>query len=133
MSNFLSRQRTDNSNTCEIIPISFDMQAILKDRYYNVGSDNKYLIQMCSQAKASRVKLSEVHGVDKGINPDIKSEKQVLKSQNPVDKPKLGQGREGLRREMKAPAQAQSQVQFKEEYKKKNRQYENKEKAYKLF
>ena len=91
------------------------MQAILKDRYYNAGNDNKYLIQMHSQAKASRVKLSEVHGIDKGINSDIKLERQVLKSQNPVDKPKLGQGREGLRREMKATAQAQSHVQFKEE------------------
>ena len=45
LSNFLSRQMTDNSNPHEIIPISFDMQAILKDRYYNVGNDSKYLIQ----------------------------------------------------------------------------------------
>ena len=67
--------------------ISFDIQAILKDRHYNVESDNKYLIQMHSQAKASRVKLSEVHGVDKGINTDIKPERQVVKSQNPADKP----------------------------------------------
>ena len=70
---------------------------------------------MCSQTKASGVKLSETHTIDKGINPDIKLERQVLKSEKPADKPKLGQGREGLRREMKAPAQAQSQVQFKEE------------------
>ena len=34
-SDFLSRQMTDNSNPHEIIPISFDMQAILKDRYQN--------------------------------------------------------------------------------------------------
>ena len=46
LSDFLSRQRTDNSNQYEIIPISFDMQAILKDRYYNVGKDSRYLIQM---------------------------------------------------------------------------------------
>ena len=38
LSDFLSRQRTDNSNPHEIIPISFDMQAILKVRYYNVGT-----------------------------------------------------------------------------------------------
>ena len=57
----LSRQITDNSNPHEIIPISFDMQAILKGKYYNVGSDNKYLIQMHSQAKDSGVKLPEVH------------------------------------------------------------------------
>ena len=79
-SDFLSRQMTDNSNQHEIVPISFDMQAILKDRYYNVGSNNRYLIQTHSQAKASGVKLPEVHGVDKGINPYIKPESQILKS-----------------------------------------------------
>ena len=50
------------------------MQATLKDRYYNVGSDNKYLIQMSSQAKATGVKLPEVHTVDKGLDPNIKPE-----------------------------------------------------------
>ena len=45
LSNFLSRQRTDNSNPCEIIPISFDLQAILRDRYYKIANDSKYLIQ----------------------------------------------------------------------------------------
>ena len=44
LSDILSRHMTDNSNPHEIIPISFDMQAILKDRYYNVGSGNRYLI-----------------------------------------------------------------------------------------
>ena len=33
LSDFLLRQRTDNSNPHEFIPISFDMQAILWDRY----------------------------------------------------------------------------------------------------
>ena len=32
LSDFLPRQMTDNSNTDEIIPISFDMHAILRDR-----------------------------------------------------------------------------------------------------
>ena len=35
-SDFLSRQTTDDSNPHKIIPISFDIQAILRDRYYNV-------------------------------------------------------------------------------------------------
>ena len=75
LSHFLSRQMTDNSNPHEIIPISFDMKEILK------GSDNRYPIQMHSQAKASGVRFPEVHGVDKGINPDIKPERQILISQ----------------------------------------------------
>ena len=45
LSGFLSRERMDNSNPHEIIPISFDMQTILKDRYYNVGKYSRYLIQ----------------------------------------------------------------------------------------
>ena len=40
LSDFLSRQRIDRSNPHEIIPTSFDMKPILKDRYYNVGRDS---------------------------------------------------------------------------------------------
>ena len=94
------------------------MQAILKDRYYNIVSDNKYLIQMHSQAKADEVRLPEVDSVDKGVDPNIKPERQVLKSPNPAiqsNKPKIGQGREGLRREISVPTQVQLQVQSKDE------------------
>ena len=46
LSDFLSRQETDKSNPHEVIPISFDMKAILNDRYYNVGEQKgKYFIQ----------------------------------------------------------------------------------------
>ena len=77
------------------------MKAILKERYYNKGNESKYLVQTCSQARDSGIKLPEVHGVNKGIHPDIKPERQALKSHNSVDKPRLGQGKEGLRREMR--------------------------------
>ena len=75
LSEFLSRQMTDSSNPHEIIPISIDMKVILKDRYYNIRNDSIYLIQMCSQATASGIKLPKVHGVDKGVNPNIKPER----------------------------------------------------------
>ena len=97
---------TDSSNPCEIIPISFHMKAILKDRYYNTGNDSKYVIQMCSQVKASGVKLPEVHGVDNGVNPNIQPERLVQKSLNTAiqqTKPRLGHGREGLRRGNECP------------------------------
>ena len=48
LSDLLSRQMIDSSNPHGIIPISFDIQAVLKDRYYNIGNDSKYLIQTCS-------------------------------------------------------------------------------------
>ena len=47
LSHFLSRQKNDDSNPHEIIPISFNMCQILDDNYYN----EKYLIQTKSQAK----------------------------------------------------------------------------------
>ena len=55
LSDFLSRQRHDNSNPHEIIPISLNMQSILQSKYYNIGKEKvgKYLVQTRSQAKSS--------------------------------------------------------------------------------
>ena len=43
----LSRQKHDDSNPHEIIPISFNVQSILQTRYYKIGEGNpvKYLVQ----------------------------------------------------------------------------------------
>ena len=61
LSDFLSRQKHDDTNPHEIIPILFNMQGILQTRYYYLGKGNpeKYLVQTQSQAKCS------VHGVSK--------------------------------------------------------------------
>ena len=72
LSDFLSRQRTDRSNPHEII--SFDMTTILKDKYYNVGKESKYLVQTHSQIKDRGIKLSEVHRAEKSVDPDLKPE-----------------------------------------------------------
>ena len=74
LSDFLSRQMIDKSNPHEITPFSFDMKAILNDRYYNRGNESRYLVQTCPHVNNSGIKLSEVHSVDKGINPNIKPE-----------------------------------------------------------
>ena len=37
LSSFLSRQKQDDSNPHEILPISFNMHDILQYRYYNTG------------------------------------------------------------------------------------------------
>ena len=65
LSDFLSRQKHDNSNPHELIPISFNMHSILHDKCYNIGISEKYLIQTWSQAKSSGIKLPEFHGVSK--------------------------------------------------------------------
>ena len=93
LSNFLSRQRINRSNPHEIIPISFDMKAILNDKYYNVGMENRYLVQTHSQSKDTGIKVPEVHGAEKGIDPDLKPEWIVRKSQKLAVKPRLEQDR----------------------------------------
>ena len=62
LSDFLSRQKNDNSNPHKIIPISFNMYKILDNNYFNI---EKYLTQTRSQARSSGVKLPEVHGTEK--------------------------------------------------------------------
>ena len=61
--------------------MSFNMQSILQFKYYNIGKEKvgKYLVQARSQAKSHGISLSEAHGVDKGLDPNILPEKQVIK------------------------------------------------------
>ena len=113
LSDFLSRQKIDDINTHKIIPISFNMKNAVHDRYYNIRNvrmEDKYLVQTHSQSKFSGINLAELHGVDKGINPHVRPEKQTLKpttvmpeTKTPTwTKPRLGQGRVGLRRKAKS-------------------------------
>ena len=72
------------------------------------------------QAKPSGIKLPEVYGIDKDVDLNVKPEKQILKppnlttKPNPLNKPRLGQGRAGLTRKMKTHIQVQLQVQPRE-------------------
>ena len=106
LSNFLSRQKIDNSNPCEIILISFGTRAVLKDKYYSLeGENERYMIQTRLQMKASGVQLSEVQGSRKGLDPHKIPEKQPqpIVGSDIDRKPRLGQGRAGVRRKIKAP------------------------------
>ena len=42
------------------------------DKYNNNFGNEKYLIQTHSQAKTSGTKLLEVHGVQKGLDPNLR-------------------------------------------------------------
>ena len=55
LSDFLSIQKYDDSDSHEIIPFSFNMQRMLQTRYYNIGErqQGKYLVQTRSQTKIS--------------------------------------------------------------------------------
>ena len=74
LSDFLSRQKNDDSNPYEIIPISFNMCQVLDNNYYS----EKYLIQTRSQAKSSSIKLLEVHSMGKNLDPNLKPEKNSI-------------------------------------------------------
>ena len=82
LSDFLSRQKHDDSNPHEIILISFNMQGLLQARNYNTaeGSSRKYLGQTQSQAKCSGIKLQGVQGIGKCLDLNIQPEKQVIKT-----------------------------------------------------
>ena len=127
---FLSRQKMDDSNPYEIIPISFTLKSLARNHFYRFNSTNeiretetnKYLIQTRSQAKSSGIKVPEIHGVNKGINPHINLGRQrplpTLPMHSippttlaqpvdrglpmyPIPKPKIGQGRAGLKRKIR--------------------------------
>ena len=88
-SDFLLQQKNGDSNPNEIIPISFDMYQVLEDNFYfeNFCTD-RYLIQMQSQAKSSGIKLPEVHGIRKNLDPNLRPEKQhTLPKQGSLERP----------------------------------------------
>ena len=125
---FLSRQKTDESNPHKIIPVSFTLKNQVGNHFYQINNEinqsktNKYLIQTRSQAKSSGIKVPGIHGAKKGLNPHVKPGKQrPLPSlpthslpltllvhhidkglpTHPIPKPRIGQGRAGLRRKVK--------------------------------
>ena len=78
LSDFLSRQEIDESDTNEIIPISFNMRLVLQDKYYSLDEEKeKFMVQTRSQTKASGVQLPEVHGSRKRLDPHKIPEKQL--------------------------------------------------------
>ena len=113
LSNFLSRQNVDDSNPHEIIPISFNLRTVLQDKYYNLeGENEKYMIQTRSQTKASGVQLPEVHESRKGLDPHKIAEKQpqAIIRLSIEKKPRLGQGRAGMRRKGKLALPSQNTI-----------------------
>ena len=130
LSDFLSRQKMDDSNPHKIIPISFTLKSLASNHFYQINNTdeisetetNKYLLQTRSQAKSSGIKVPEIHGANKGINPHIKLGRQRLLPTlpihsippttlaqpvdkglptHPIPKPRIGQGRAGLKRKIR--------------------------------
>ena len=61
-------------------------------------------IQTRSQAKSSGIKLLEVHGVEKSLNPNLRPEKQcTFPKQGNLERPHIGQGRARSKRKKPDP------------------------------
>ena len=118
LSDFLSRQQMDGSNPHELIPISFSLRDQVSDYFYRIDNEinlprkDKYLVQTRSQVGSSGIRLPEIHGANKGLDPHVQPGKQksfpiqmVNKGMptHPIPKPRIGQGRAGLRRKVKTP------------------------------
>ena len=118
LSDFLSRQKSDNSNPHELIPISFSLRDQVSDYFYHINNEinppskDKYMVQTRSQARSSGIRLPEIHGANKGLDPHMQQGKQKsfpIQTTNkgmpthPIPKPRVGQGRAGPRRKVKAP------------------------------
>ena len=115
LSNFLSRQKMDDSNPHELIPISFLLRDQVSDYFYRIDNEinlprkDKYLVQTRSQVRSSGIRLPEIHGANKGLDPHVQPGKQKtfpIQTINkgipthPIPKPRIVQGRAGLRRKV---------------------------------
>ena len=86
LSDFLSRQKTDDSNPHEIITISFHLRKVLHESYYKISDmtrtvdieKDKYMVHTRSQVKSSGVEVPEVPSANKGLIPHMKPEKSAI-------------------------------------------------------
>ena len=112
LSDFLSRQKHNDSNPHETISILFSMQNILQSKYYNIGKEKNRNVFTSNkvQDKSSGIRLPEVQGIGKGLDPNVLPERQVIKPIVTSEakgvsqiKPMLDQGRAVLRWKIKTP------------------------------
>ena len=119
LSNFLSRQKMDDSNPHKLIPLSFTLKSQVDNHFYQIDNEinqpknDRYLVQTRSQVKSSGIKLPEIYGANKGLDPHVQPGKQrpfpSLPIQtidkgpptHPIPRPRIGQGRARLRRKVK--------------------------------
>ena len=80
---FYLGQKIDDSNPHELIPISFSLKDQVSDyHFYRIDNENnlprkdKYLVHTRSQVRSSGVRLPEIHGANKGLDPHVQPGKQ---------------------------------------------------------
>ena len=82
LSDFVSRQKMDDSNPHKLIPISFMLKSQVDNHFYQINNrtdqpkTDEYLVQTRSQAKSSSIKILEICGANKCLDPHVKPGKQ---------------------------------------------------------
>ena len=85
ISDYLSRTPCDINVSAELIPVGFDPTEILKmHEEWKYKQQGKLTVVTRSQTKTDGVKPPEVHGIDKGVDPDLKPEHQDRSKLQPV-------------------------------------------------
>ena len=79
------RQKYNDSDPHDIIPISFNMHNTLYEIDYKIEAKERYLAQTQFQTKSSGVTLAEMHGTKKILEMNILPEKQKVVPQNKKD------------------------------------------------
>ena len=72
MVDYLFHHRTEDSDTSELIPISFSPMTT----YYKCLEENAYCIGTRASTKAAGEVAPKVHGTDKSLDPNLKPEQQ---------------------------------------------------------
>ena len=96
----MSRLTHDDSNPHKIIPISFNMYTALYETYYSIETQDRYLVQTWSQTNIdwnniTRSKWSKENAGNECITRKLKP--QIQREQVDKIRPRLGQGRAGIR------------------------------------
>ena len=82
LSDFLSRQKTEDSNPHELILISFSLRYQVSDYFYHINNESNlprkdnYLVQTRSQVRSSGIRLLEIHVANKCLDPHVQPGKQ---------------------------------------------------------
>ena len=74
----------DDSNPHKLIPISFTLRSQVDIHFYQINSrtdqpkTDKYLVQTRSQTKSRGIKILEIHGANKSLDPHVKPPQGAL-------------------------------------------------------
>ena len=82
------------------------MYKSLHETYYSIETEEWYLVQTRLQTKLRGIALPQVHGANKTLNTSILPEKQKPQLQHKrgvENRPRLGQGRAGVRHRKHQP------------------------------